>query len=170
MDGCGGDGSIERVPGEAAYRCVTLDSDHLRRQRMYHFVSKGALNIDGVGPRNIDMFLDHGLINDVADLYSLKAGDIQDLPSFKEKSAENAVAAIEASRTQPLYRFLIALSIDHVGEETAVLLASHFGSLKHILNASQAELAAVHGIGDTVAESIVPVSYTHLTLPTIYSV
>lgn len=154
VDGCGGDGAIERIPGEAAYRCVTLDSDHLRRQRLYHFVSKQALNIDGVGPRYIDMFLEYELINDAADLFTLKAGDIIDLPGFKEKSAENAVAAIAAARTQPLYRFLIGLSINHVGEETAVLLANQFGSLEKIKNASLAEFEAVHGIGTTVAAAI----------------
>lgn len=154
VDGCGGDGSIERVPGEAAYRCVAKDSDYLHRQRLYHFVSKGAVNIDGVGPRIIDLFLDHELINDAADLYSLKIGDIIDLPSFKDKAAENVISAIKEAREIPLAKLLVALSIDHVGEETAILLANQFGSLDKIEAASQDDLSAIHGVGETVAQSL----------------
>lgn len=152
--GCGGDGSIERIPGEAAYRCVSKNSGILQRQRMYYFVSKQALNIDGVGPKIIDAFLDHGLIASVADLFTLTVGDIKDLPGFKDKSAENIISAIETAATVPLYRLLIGLSIDGVGEETARLVAEHFGSLKTIMSATESEIAAIHGIGDTVAESL----------------
>lgn len=151
---CGGDGSIERIPGEAAYRCTALDSDYLHRQRLYHFVSKSALNIDGVGPRIIDLWLDNNLINEVYDIFTLTVGDIKDLPSFKEKSAENAIAAIDSSRNTPLHRLLIGLSIEHVGEETAILIANHFGSLKAIRKASVEELSSIHGVGSTVAESL----------------
>ncbi len=152
--GCGGDGSIERVPGEAAYRCVTLDSEHLHRQRLYYFVSKGALNIVGVGPKVIDLWLDHGLIETAADLFTLEVGDIKDLPSFKEKSAINAIEAIAAARQQPLHRLLIGLSIDMVGEETAILLAQEFGSIAILRQASEEDIASIHGVGDTVARSV----------------
>jgi len=152
---CGGDGRIERVPGEAAYRCVVLDGDHVQRQRLYYFVSKGALNIDGVGPRVIDLWLEHNIIADAADLFTVTVDQIKDLPSFKDKSAQNAVAAIDAARIVPLYRLLISLSIDGVGEETAVLLANHFGTLDALQSADQAAIAAIHGIGDTVATAII---------------
>ena len=155
VDGCGGDGSIERIPGEAAYRCVTLESDQLLRQRMYHFVGKTALNIDGVGPRLIDQFLDEGLIKEEADLFSLEVGDLKDLPGFKEKAAENAVKAIENAHQVPLHRLLIALSIPHIGEETARLIAEYTGSLKKLERATVSELSAIHGVGDKVAESVV---------------
>lgn len=151
---CGGDGAIERIPGEAAYRCVVRDSGLFLRQRLYYFVSKTALNIDGVGPKIIDAFLEAGLISAPADLFTLTAGDIRNLPGFKDKSAENIIAAIAASRQVPLHRLLIGLSIDGVGEETARLLAEHFGSLKRIRAASEAEIAAIYGIGGAVGESI----------------
>ncbi|MCA9363459.1 NAD-dependent DNA ligase LigA [Candidatus Kaiserbacteria bacterium] len=152
---CGGDGSIERIPGEAAYRCVSKDSGALHRQRLYYFVSKGALNIDGVGPKLIDLFLDYGLISTYADLFTLTEGDLRDLPSFKDKAASNVVRAIANARKVELYRLLIGLSIDNIGEETARLIAETFGSLAAIQKASLAEVVAIHGVGETVAESLV---------------
>ncbi len=154
VEGCGGDGRIERVAGDAAYRCVVRDSDFLHRQRLYHFVGKHAMNIDGVGPRNIDALLDGQLINTASDLYTLTKDEFLTLEGFKEKSAQNAIDAIDASRTVPLERLLVALSIDNVGEETARVLAEHFTTLDAIKQATAEELAAVYGIGDIVAESI----------------
>ena len=151
---CGGDGAIERIPGEAAFRCVSTDSGALHRQRLYYFVSKSALNIDGVGPRIIDALLDQGLISTYADLFTLRSGDLKDLPGFKLKAAENVVQAIEAARKVPLHRLLVSLSIDNVGEETAKLLADTFGSLQAIECASEAQMAVIHGIGGTVAQSV----------------
>ncbi len=155
VEGCGGDGKIERVPGEAAYRCVVLDSKHLHQQRLYHFVSKGALNIDGVGPRIIDLLLEHGLITTAADLFTLEAGDLRDLPGFKDRAAQNVIDAIAAARTVPLARLLVALSIPQVGEETARLIAEHFGSLQNLRKASEHDVAAVYGVGEVVAASLV---------------
>ena len=152
---CGGDGRIERVPGTAAYRCVSRDSDTLHRQRLYFFVSKAGLNIDGVGPRIIDVLLDHSLINTYVDLFTLKIGDLKDLPGFGEKAAENVLAAIDAARTVSLERLLAALSIDHVGDETARIIARHFGDMNAVRHASVEALSAVHGVGSIVAESVV---------------
>lgn len=154
VDGCGGDGNIERIPGESAYRCVTLDSDFLHRQRLYYFVSKSALNIDGVGPRIIDMLLDTGLINHHYDLFTLEVGDLKDLPGFKERAAQNVVTAIASAKKVPFYRLLVGLSIEHVGEETARLLAKYFGSVDELRSADTETIAAIHGIGDTVAQSV----------------
>jgi DNA ligase (NAD+) len=154
VDVCGGDGSIERIPGQAAYRCVDRNSAALHRQRLYYFVSKKALNIDGLGPKIIDRLLDAGLITSYEDIFTLTAGDISVLPGFKEKSAQNIIDAIHASTSVSLPRFLIALSIDQVGEETAYDLAEHFLSLEAIVDASRDELEAVSGIGIVVAESI----------------
>lgn len=154
VEGCGGDGSIERIQGTAAYRCVTLESDFLHRQRLYHFVSKHALNIDGVGPRIIDLLLDQGIIAHADDLFTLEKGDVLGLPGFKERAAENVITAIDAARTVPLHRLLVALSIDHVGEETARLIAEHFASIDAIRSASEADIAAIHGIGDIAARSL----------------
>lgn len=154
VEGCGGDGSIERIPGEAAYRCVTLDSDLIYRRRLYHFVGKTALNMDGVGPRIVDLLLDEGLINEPADLFTLKVGDLEGLPGFQKKAAENVIEAIERARRPELYRLLVGLSIPNVGEETARLIAAEFGSINKVLQASVAELAAIHGVGQVVAESV----------------
>ena len=151
---CGGDGRIERVPGVAAYRCVAKDSDKLHRERLYYFVSKGAFNIDGVGPRIIDLLLDHNLINTPDDLFTLTEGDLVDLPSFQEKAAKNMIAAIEGARSVPLHRLLVGLSIEHVGEETARIIADRQKTLKAIQKASVEELSAIHGVGDIVAKSV----------------
>lgn len=152
---CGGDGSIERVPGEAAYRCVSLDSDFLRRQKMYYFVSKNALNIDGVGPKIIDALLDSMLITDVVDLFTLVPEDLLTLPGFKEKSATNVVSAIASARRVPLSRLLVGLSIEHVGEETARLLARELKTITAVKTASLETLQAIMGVGEIVAASLV---------------
>lgn len=153
--GCGGDGRIERVPGEAAYHCVDVDSAVLHRQRLYYFVAKGALNIDGVGPRIIDVLLERNLITDWADLFTLTVADLRDLPGFKDKAAENVITAIAAAKEVSLARLLVGLSIDHVGEETAELLAARFATLSDLQAADTTTVAAIHGVGETVAESVV---------------
>lgn len=151
---CGGDGSIERVPGEAAYRCVNKDSDTLHRRRLHYFVSKHALDIDGMGPRIVDMLLDHNLINSYADIFTLTEGDVAGLPNFKEKSSKNLIDAIEKACTVSLDRLLVGLSIDHVGDEMARIIAGHFNALESIRNASRDEIEAIHGVGEIVAESL----------------
>ncbi len=153
--GCGGNGEIERIPGEAAYRCVVIDSPLIHRQRVYYFVSKTAFNIDGVGPKIIDQLLDAELISTAADLFTLRFADVRALPGFKDKSAQNVIDAIAVAKVQPLYRVLVSLGIEQVGEETARLLAGRFTSVKEIQKATKDELCAVHGIGEVVAESIV---------------
>ncbi len=152
---CGGDGAIERIPGMSAYRCVAKDSATLHRRRLYYFASKHALNIDGVGPRIIDALLDQNLISTYVDLFTLTEGDFLGLPKFKEKAARNAVAAIQTARRVPLHRLLVALSIEHVGEETARLIANEIPSLSRIRKANTEELARIHGVGEVVAESLV---------------
>lgn len=151
---CGGNGRIERIPGESAYRCVDIHSGALHRQRLYYFVSKSALNIDGVGPRIIDLLLDHERIAKYADLFTLEIGDLETLPGFKRKSAENVVKAISAARTVSFDRLLVGLSIDHVGSETARLLAQRFSDWESLTAADETQLAAIHGIGQTVADSL----------------
>lgn len=151
---CGGDGAIERVPGEAAYRCVSRDSDFLHRQRMYYFVSKAGLNIDGVGPRVIDALLDAQLIRKASDLFVLQVDDFLQLEGFKNKSATNAVAAIRTASTTTFARLLLALGIEHIGEETARLIARHFPTPAALRAAKVHELAALNGIGPVIAAAI----------------
>jgi len=151
---CGGDGSIERVPGEAAWRCVSRDSFEQNARRLEHFVSKKAINIDGLGPQIVELLMEQGLISTWADIYALKEGDLNGLEGFKEKAITNLLVAIDASRTVPLEKLLFGLSIDQVGEETARDLAVHFGTLESVRAASQEELEAVDGVGAVVADSI----------------
>ncbi len=151
---CGGDGAIERIPGEAAYRCVAKDSDALHRQRLYYFAGKHAFNIDGMGEKIVDALLDAGLVNTYADFFTLTRGDVLELPHFKDKAADNLLAAIDAARTVSLDRLLVGLSIEHVGQETARLIARHFGTIERIRAASRVELEVVHGVGAVVAESL----------------
>lgn len=151
---CGGDGRIERIPGEAAYRCVDKDSAVLHRRRLYYFVSKHGLNMDGVGEKTIDLLLEHTLVNTAADLFTLEVGDLLLLPGFKEKSAQNVIDAIHSVKTVPLERFLTALGIPHVGEETARLIAERFESMEELMRADEATLTALHGVGTVVAQSL----------------
>jgi DNA ligase (NAD+) len=155
VSGCGGDGRIERVVGQAAYRCVVLDSPTIQRQKLYYFVSKNALNIDGVGPKIIDQLLDAELISSPVDLFRLRFEDVRSLDGFKDTSAQNVITAITKARRQPLYRVLVALGIDQVGEETARLVAIHFPTLKKLQTATVEALEAIHGIGAVVATEIV---------------
>jgi DNA ligase (NAD+) len=152
---CGGNGEIERIPGEAAYRCVVLESDFLHRQRLYHAVSKAALNIDGVGPKLIDALLDAELISGIADLFTLTKDELLTLDGIKDKSADNILSTLTAAQTQPLWRFLTSLSIDQVGEETARLLAQHYSQIDDLMQAREEDLAAIHGIGPIVARLVV---------------
>ena len=153
LPACGG--PIERIPGQVAWRCVNRRSPIQWRRRWHHFVSKSGLAIDGLGPRLIDLFLDQGLITDFPDLFCLKSADLADLPGLGDKSAQNIIKAINKSRRVSLAKLLTALSIDHVGSETADLLASCFDQLKKIKQATKEELASIDGIGPVVANSIV---------------
>jgi DNA ligase (NAD+) len=154
VEACGGDGSIEKIPGQVAYRCVNKNSYDQQKRKFYHFVSKKAFNIDGMGPSIIDVLLEENLISSYDDIFSLKKGDLLVLPRFAEKSVDNLLEAIEKTREVDLSKFLVGLSIDQVGEETAIDLSKHFGSLEKIQNASFEELDNIDGVGDIVAKSI----------------
>jgi DNA ligase (NAD+) len=151
---CGGDGSIERIPGQAAYRCVNRDSFAQQKRRFHHFTSRKAFDIEHLGPQTLDLLLEEGLITTFDDIFTLKKGDLLNLPRFAEKSVDNLLAAIEKGRDVELARLLFALSIDQVGEETARDLAEHFGSLEAIERASLDELIAIDGVGEVVAASL----------------
>ncbi len=152
---CGGDGRIERVPGQAAWRCVNKNSFEQQKRKWYHFVSKKAFNIDKVGPKIIDVLLEHNLISEYADLFSLKKGDMLALPRFAEKSVENILESIENARHATLQRFLVGLSIPQVGEETAYDIARHFKTLAHIRSATYEDLEHLNGVGPIIGRSIV---------------
>jgi DNA ligase (NAD+) len=151
---CGGDGSIERVPGEAAWKCVSTDSFEQQKRKFYYFVSKKCFDIDGLGPKIIDVLLENNLITDFSDIFSLKKGDLMSLPRFAEKSVDNLLEAIEKSRKITLPRFLTSLSIPQVGEETAYDVARHFKSLEAIERASVEDFNSIYGVGEIVARSL----------------
>jgi DNA ligase (NAD+) len=151
---CGGDGRIERIPGQAAHRCVVRDSQTLQRRKLRYFTSRVALDIEGCGPKIIDALLDAGLISNFADLFTLKKGDVLSLPRFAEKSADNIIQSIDKARNTTLPRLLTGLSIDHVGEETAHLLAETFKSIDVIAAASKEDMEKIEGVGPVVALSV----------------
>lgn len=151
---CGGDGAIERVPGEAAWRCVEKNSGAQLRRRLQHFVGKSAFDIEGMGARTVDQLIDEGLVATAADIFTLTEGDLEGLEGFGEVSARNLVENINKRKRVLLSRFLISLSIPQVGEETARDIAEHFGTLERVRKASVEELEAVEGVGGVVARSV----------------
>ena len=145
---------VERSAGQVAFRCVNKECPAIRREAIYHFVSKKALDIDGVGPKVIDQLMDTGLIQDSADLFKLEQEDLLNLERFAEKSADNTVRSIQSRKKIPLHKFIFALGINNVGEETAVVLAKKYGRLEKIISASEEELQNIQDIGPVVAKSI----------------
>lgn len=152
---CGGEGEIERIPGQAAWKCKDKNSFIQKKRRLYHFAGKHAFSIEGLGPKNIDVLLEAELISTYDDIFTLKKGDILRLPRFAEKSADNLINSIEKARKVTLARLIIGLSIPQVGEETAILLGKEFGTIEKLKEASKEDLGKIDGIGPIVAESIV---------------
>ncbi|MEK7575067.1 MAG: NAD-dependent DNA ligase LigA [Patescibacteria group bacterium] len=151
---CGGDGRIERIPGQVAWRCVSQNSFAQVKRRFYHFVSKKCFDMDGLGPKIIDVLLDKNLIGSFDDIFTLRREDLLALPRFAPKSVDNLLESVEKARKVTLPRFIASLSISQVGEETAYDLANHFGSIKKIAEAKFEELEAISGVGPIVAKSL----------------
>lgn len=154
VSACGGDGSIERIPGEAAWRCVSRDSFDQNRRKFHYFASKKCFDIDGMGPKILDVLLEQGLVSSFDDIFTLKRGDLLALPRFAEKSVDNLLASIEKSRKVSLARLLASLSIPQVGEETAFDIAKHFGSIEKISDAKYEEIECIYGVGPVVAQAV----------------
>ena len=146
---------VVREEGEAAHRCVNARCEAQAYERLKHFVSRGAMDVEGLGERLVGVLLEGGLIKDFPDIYRLEHAQLAALERMGEKSAANLIAAIEASKRRPLAPVISALGILHVGGETAALLARRFGSVHRLAAASQEELEAIDGIGPIVARSIV---------------
>lgn len=149
---CGG--HIVRAEGESAHRCTNRACPAQLAESIKHFASKRAMNIEGLGDKWIDQFLEKGLIKHFSDLYRLKREDLLTLERQGEKLADKILGAIEKSKHATLDRFLYALGIRFVGERTAELLATHFGSLKRFLKATDEELRNVEEVGTSVAATI----------------
>jgi DNA ligase (NAD+) len=149
---CGG--PVVKLEGEVVPRCQELSCPARLLESIKHFVSRRAMDIDGLGERTLEQLLNRGLINSVADLYHLTKNDLLGCERFADKSAEKLVKAIAASKNRPLGRFLFALGIRHVGEHLANLLARQFGSLDELAQAKHNDLLAVHEVGPQVADSV----------------
>ena len=147
--------AVVRRDGEAASRCINPDCPGVLQQRIAHFVSRDAMNIDGLGDAIVSQLLAHNLITNVADIYFLKKEDLVDLEGFGEKSADNLLEAIEASKTVGLARVLFALGIRFVGAKAGRILAEEYGSVEAIMQATVTELTVIDEIGPRIAESIV---------------
>lgn len=156
---CGSE--VTRIPGEVAYRCQNPSCPGILREKLIHFASRQAMNMDGVGPKVIDLLLEHGLLHDAADLYTLRVEDLVELPRFGKKRAENLVNAIAETKERGLARLLFALGIRYVGTKAARLLAAAYPTYEKLQTATPQELATVDGIGETIAESL----YTYLQMP-----
>lgn len=146
---------VVRSEEEAAVRCPNAQCPAQIFRSIVHFASKGAMNIDGLGPMIVKALLDSKLITTVADLYELTEGKLIELENFKEKSAANLYNAIQASKNAPLDRLIFGLGIRNIGSASAKLLCDKFGDLDNILAASAEEIASIEGFGDIMAKSVV---------------
>ena len=147
--------TIHHVEGEVAYRCVNAACPAKRKESILHFAGRHAMNIDGLGDKIVDQLVDKGLVKDVADLYALKEDEVAGLERMAEKSAQNLLEEIDASKKNSLARLIYALGIQFVGERTGQLLAEHFSSLEELAAAKEEELEEVPEVGPKVAASIV---------------
>jgi len=145
---------IHKAEDEVAYRCVNASCPAKRREGLLHFAGRHAMNIDGLGEKIVDQLIAKDLVKDFSDLYSLDTETIASLERMAEKSAQNLVDEIAASKKQSLARLIYALGMRFVGERTGQLLASHFGSLEKIAGAIAEELMEVGEVGPKVAASI----------------
>ncbi len=147
--------AVVREEGEAAYRCTGVNCPAQRFRNIVHFVSRDAMNIDGLGPSIIEQLLDRNLIETAADLYYLKAEDIADMEKMGEKSAQNLMTSLERSKSNPLYRLIFGLGIRHIGEKAAKLIAKRYKTIENLQTATVEELTEIDDIGEIMAVSVV---------------
>lgn len=145
---------FERPEGEVVYRVKGESSDLILKRAIEYYASKPALNIEGLGEKNVAALVDSGMVKTIADLYTLKESEVAKLERFGELSAKNLVMAIAASKNPPLAKFITALGIRHVGAQTAMSLARKFGKLENLVNATEEDLLEINDIGEVVAEAI----------------
>ena len=146
--------TFERPAGEAVYRVKGESSDFILKRAIEYYASKPALNIEGLGSKNVAALVDAKLVSSIADLYKLTVNQIAKLDRFAQLSAENLVTAINNSKTPPLSKFITALGIRHVGSQTATALANHFQSIENLAEATKDQLLSIPDVGEVVAESI----------------
>ena len=145
---------VERVEGEAAYRCTNPECGGIVREKLIHFASRDAMAIDGMGPSVVDSLLAYNLVKDPADFYSLKAEDIEQIERMGEKSANNLVASIAASKNKGLAKLLFGLGIRYLGAKGAELIAERYHTIEAVMNADVESLKGTEGIGNVIADSL----------------
>ncbi|HEX8850344.1 MAG TPA: NAD-dependent DNA ligase LigA [Gemmatimonadaceae bacterium] len=145
---------VERDEDEVALYCSNVACPGRQLEGLVHFASRGAMDIRGLSYARIEQMIDAGLVHDAADIYRLTVDDLVQLERFAEKSAENLVAAIEESKKLPLSRLLNALGIRHVGEQSAQLLARHFGTMDRLMSATADDILEVRGVGEIIAHAV----------------
>ena len=150
---CGG--HVVRTEGEADHRCVNTNCPAKLRESVLHFASRGVMNIEGMGEALVNQLTERGMVKNVADIYKLTKDDLLKLERMGDKSAQNVLNEIEASKKLPLERVIYGLGIRFVGERTAEFLAEHFGAIDELMNASEQELEEVKEVGPRIAASIV---------------
>lgn len=148
------DQPVTRSEGEVAVRCLNVECPAQVRERLIHFASRDAMDIDGLGPAIVNQLVESGLVESPPDLYQLTETRLADLERMGEKSAENLVRALEQSKSVPFARVIYALGIRHVGARVAQILAAHFSDIGQIMEADKTALASIDEIGPTIAESI----------------
>ncbi|TFG35831.1 MAG: NAD-dependent DNA ligase LigA [Parcubacteria group bacterium] len=139
---------------EKIWRCSNQHCQARKRENFYHFVSKKAFNIEGLGPKIIDQLMDVNLISQPFEIFELKEGDLIPLERFADKRAENIIKSIEKSKTINLEHFIFSLGMRHVGEETAIDLANYFGSFERLIKSTKEDLDKIPNVGEKVSESI----------------
>lgn len=149
---CGAE--VVREPGEAAYRCTGINCPAQRLRNIIHFVSRTAMDIDGLGASNVEKLVENGFIKNASDLYYLDFKAASELRGFGEKWAENLKTSLEKSKSNPLYRLIFGLGIRHIGEKAAKILASHYKTLDSLMAADKESIAEIHDIGEIMAESV----------------
>jgi len=150
---CGAD--VVRLENEALHRCMGLSCPAQLKGRVKHFASKRTMDIDGLGDKLVAQLVDKGMVTDVSDLYRLSKADLVSLERMADKSAQNILNAIEASKRKPLAKFIFALGIRHVGEHMAEVLARELKSLEGFLRATEEDLLSIREIGPELAQSVV---------------
>lgn len=161
-DNCPSCGSkVVREKDEAAVRCTNTDCPAQLLRHLIHFVSRDAMDIDGLGPAVLEQLLNSGLIKSFVDLYKLRAIDVAILERMGEKSALNLISAIEKSKSVEIYKLVYALGIRHIGQKNAKVLCEHFLSIEAIFNASIEEISSIDGFGGVMAQSV----YDYFSLP-----
>lgn len=146
--------AVERDEGVVAFRCIGLNCTAQVQQRIGHYVSRAAMDIEGLGEKNVELLYSQGLIKHFVDIYKIKKEDLLELPRFAEKSAQNLIDAIEKSKETTLARFLYSLGIIHVGEYAAKLLARNFRNLEDLYHVTPERITELKQMGEKLAESI----------------